>query len=106
MLCLLPRVRVPTQALRKLASHRAHHCATGKLTTISPQGTPIIRQIEVWLGDSGSTYVMFHPEISQAFKTGTILQGGCSLAQDPDLLPLNLYHDTRHFSHGMLCSHL
>jgi hypothetical protein len=43
---------------------------------------------------------MFDPEIGRAFKTGTILQGGYSLAQDQDLYPLNFYHDTRHFSHG------
>lgn len=97
------RTRVlPCTLRRSVFFSRAHHSATGRFITISSQGAPVTRDIEVWLGDPGSAYVMFDPEISRAFKTDeTILQGGCSLAQvDQDLYPLNFYHDTRHFSHS------
>lgn len=99
MLYLLPRARISARAFNKSTFYRAHHSATGRFITISPQGTPVTREIEVWLGDPGNAYVMFDPEISRAFQTGTILQGGSSLAQDQDLYPLNFHHDTRHFSH-------
>ncbi|KAH8589654.1 hypothetical protein B0O99DRAFT_692221 [Bisporella sp. PMI_857] len=95
MLYLPPR----TRAFSKLTCYRAHHCATGRFITLSPQGTPVTREIEVWLGDPGNAYVMFDPEVSRALQTGTILQGSCSLAQDPELYPQKFYHDTRHFSH-------
>ncbi|TVY12689.1 hypothetical protein LARI1_G009024 [Lachnellula arida] len=92
------RARTPARAFNRVTFHRAHHSATGRFTTISPQGTPVTRHVEVWLGDPGDAYVMFDPEISRAFQAGTTLRGG-SLAQDQELSPLNFYHDTRHFSH-------
>jgi len=101
MLYLLPRARFPIRAFNKLAFHRAHHSATGKFITISPHATPVAREIEVWLGDLGNAYVMLGPEISQNFQTATMLQGGCSLAQDQELFPLTFHHGTRHFSHSM-----
>ncbi|OBU00752.1 hypothetical protein VE01_01197 [Pseudogymnoascus verrucosus] len=42
---------------------------------MSPQGTPITRQIDVWLGDRGSAYVYFDPEFSQPFQADRALQG-------------------------------
>ncbi|KFY88427.1 hypothetical protein V498_06794 [Pseudogymnoascus sp. VKM F-4517 (FW-2822)] len=79
---------------------RAHHSATARLTTINPQGSPIIRQIEVWLGDPGSAYVMFDPQFSEPFQVESTLQGGDrSIPQDLELLPLEFHHDTRHFAH-------
>ncbi|OBT79662.1 hypothetical protein VF21_01265 [Pseudogymnoascus sp. 05NY08] len=66
---------------------------------MSPQGTPIARPVEFWLGDPGSAYVMFAPEFSQAFQTDSTLQGDGSTPQDPELLPLEVHHDTRHFAH-------
>ncbi|RDL40378.1 Uncharacterized protein BP5553_00357 [Venustampulla echinocandica] len=99
MLYLLRRARIPIRTFNKLTFHRAHHSTTGMLITISPHGTRVAREIEIWLGDRGNAYVMFDPEISQAFQAGTILQGGCSLVQDQELLPLNFHHHTRHFSH-------
>lgn len=91
---------LPCALRRSVIFSRAHHSATGRFITISSQGTPVTREIELSLGDPGSTYVTFDPEISRAFKAGAILQGGGSLAQDQDLYPLKFYHDTRHFSHG------
>ncbi|PVH74070.1 hypothetical protein DL98DRAFT_430190 [Cadophora sp. DSE1049] len=79
---------------------RAHHSATARFTTISPQGTPVTRDIEVWLGGPAQAYVMFDPEISKAFQTSSVAHGRCSLTQDPELCPLNFHHDTQHFSHG------
>ncbi|OBT64368.1 hypothetical protein VE03_05794 [Pseudogymnoascus sp. 23342-1-I1] len=67
---------------------------------MSPQGTPVSRQIEVWLGDEddeGAAYVMFDPEFSQAFQAERTLQGDGSTPDDPDLLPLEFHHDTQHF---------
>jgi hypothetical protein len=95
------RIRVlPYPLRRSVFFSRAHHSATGRFITIGSQGTPVTREIEIWLGDPGNSYVMFDPEIGRMFMAGTTLQGGCSLAQDPDLYPLTFYHDTRHFSHG------
>lgn len=102
MLQLLSQARTSARALNKLNFCRLHHSATGRFTTISPQGTPVTREIEVWLGDPGDAYVMFDPEISRAFQTGTILRSGGSLAKDQELSPLNFHHKTRHFSHGIL----
>ncbi|TVY54664.1 hypothetical protein LCER1_G003651 [Lachnellula cervina] len=96
---LLPRARISARAFNRITLHRANHSATGRFITISPQGAPVTREIEVWLGDPGEAYIMFDPEISRAFQAGSMLQGGCSLAQDQELYPLNFYHDTRHFSH-------
>jgi hypothetical protein len=101
MLYLLPRARISARAFNKLTFYRAHHNATGRFITISPQGILVNREVEVWLGDPGNAYVMFDPEKSRAFQTGTILQGGCSMAQDQELYPLNFHHDTRHFSHSI-----
>ena len=98
---LFARVRFHPCGLNNLIFSRTHHSATGRFITISSHGTPVTREIEVWLGDPGTAYVMFDPQISLAFQTGTFLQGGCSLAQDQELYPLNFYHDTRHFSHSM-----
>jgi len=98
---LFPRVRIHPHGLNNLIFSRTHHSATRRYITISPEGTPVTREIEVWLGNPGNTYVMFDPEISRAFQKGTFLQGGCSLVQDQELYPLNFYHDTRHFSYSM-----
>jgi hypothetical protein len=94
------QTRVLSCTLTRSVFSRAHHSATARFITLSSKGTPVTREIEVWLGDPGNSYIMFDPEISQGFKTGTILHGGCSLAQDQHLYPLKFYHDTRHFSHG------
>ena len=94
------RTRFPCTLRRFGFFSRAHHSATARFIIISSQGTPVTREIEVWLGDASNSYVMFDPEISRVFKKGTMLQSGCSLAQDQDLYPLIFYHDTRHFSHG------
>ncbi|OBT47224.1 hypothetical protein VE00_03386 [Pseudogymnoascus sp. WSF 3629] len=69
---------------------------------MSPQGTPITRQIEVWLGDPRSAYVYFDPEFSQTFQTESTLQENGSTPQDPELLPLEFHHDTRHFARKSL----
>jgi IS1 family transposase len=68
---------------------------------MSPQGTPITRQIEVWLGDPRSAYVYFDPEFSQTFQTKSTLQENGSTPQDPELLPLEFHNDTRHFARSM-----
>lgn len=101
MLYLLPRERISARSFNKLSFHRTHYSATGRFITISPHGTPVAREIEIWLGDPGNAYVMLDPEISQAFQTETILQGSCSLAQDQQLFLLDFRHDTLHFSHSM-----
>ncbi|KFY73344.1 hypothetical protein V499_06560 [Pseudogymnoascus sp. VKM F-103] len=98
MFRILPQARVSTQLFRKAVNQRPHHTATARLITMSPQGTPITRQIKIWLGDLGSAYVMFDPEFSQAFQTDSTLQGGDSTTQDPELIPLEFHHDTRHFA--------
>jgi hypothetical protein len=103
---IIPQIRISTRAFKKppVTTYRAIHTATAKFITISPQGTPATREVEVYLGDPEEAFVLFDPEISKAFKRGTILQGGCSLAHDQDLYPLNFYHDTRHFSHSKFTS--
>lgn len=68
---------------------------------MGPQGTPITRQIDVWLGDPGSAYVMSDPKFSQAFQAERALQGDRSNPQDPEFLPLEFHHDTRHFAQSM-----
>ncbi|KFZ17884.1 hypothetical protein V501_01503 [Pseudogymnoascus sp. VKM F-4519 (FW-2642)] len=45
---------------------------------------------------------MFDPEISQAFQTDSTLQGDDSTTQDPELIPLEFNHDTRHFARKSL----
>jgi len=90
------------RAFNRSSSYRYLHNATGKFTTISPQGTPTTREIELWVGDPGDSFVMFRPEIGRAFATGIMLQDGCSVAGDPDLYPLIFHHATRHFSHKAL----
>jgi hypothetical protein len=102
----IPQIRFFTRAFKKpsATTYRAIHTATAKLITISPGGTPATREVEVYLGDPEEAFVLFDPEISQAFKRRTILQGGRCLAHDQDLYPLNFYHDTRHFSHSKLTS--
>ncbi|KFZ10323.1 hypothetical protein V502_08196 [Pseudogymnoascus sp. VKM F-4520 (FW-2644)] len=66
---------------------------------MGPQGTPITRQIDVWLGGPGSAYVMFDPKFSQAFQEERTSQGDGFTPQDPELLPLEFHHDTQHFAH-------
>ncbi|KAK0112353.1 hypothetical protein ONS96_014926 [Cadophora gregata f. sp. sojae] len=99
MHCPIRRVRISARASTVPQFRRAHHSATARFTTITPQGTPITRDIEIWLGEPAEAYVMFDPEISKAFQTSAIANGGCSLTQDLELCPLNFHHDTRHFSH-------
>jgi hypothetical protein len=103
---IIPRIRIFTRALKKppVTTYRAMHTASAKFITISPQGTPATREIEVYLGDPGGAYVIFDIEIGQAFKRDSILQGGCSLGHDEELYPLKFHHDTRHFSHGTFTS--
>ncbi|CZT09791.1 uncharacterized protein RAG0_14431 [Rhynchosporium agropyri] len=96
---LIPRTRKFAHAFAVPTFSLSIHSATARFTTISPHGTPVTRDIEVWLGEPAEAYVMFDPEISKAFQTSAIAQGGCSLTQDPELCPLNFHHDTRHFSH-------
>ena len=101
MFRILPQARVFARLLRKAATQRSHHSATARLVTMSPQGTPITRQIEVWLGDPRSAYVYFDPEFSQTFQTKSTLQENGSTPQDPELLPLEFHHDTRHFARSI-----
>ncbi|ELR09402.1 hypothetical protein VC83_03165 [Pseudogymnoascus destructans] len=101
MFRILPQARVFTRSFSKAAIQRSHHSATARLVTMSPQGTPVARPVEVWLGDPGSAYVMFDPEFSQAFQTNKTLQGDGSTLQDPELLPLEFHHDTHHFARSM-----
>ncbi|KAL5350190.1 hypothetical protein ACLOAV_005227 [Pseudogymnoascus australis] len=94
----LGKARSLTQSLSKSTICRSHHSATARLTTINPQGTPITRQIDIWLGDPGSAYVMFDPQFSQAFQAVKTLQGGDrSTPDDAELLPLEFHHESRHF---------
>ena len=97
----IPRTRMVACSFIQSRCNRALHVATGRFTALSAQGAPATREVEVWLGDPGESYVMFDPEISQYFQTGIIQQGGCSLTKDPELYPLIFHHSTRHFSHSM-----
>ena len=97
----ISQARVIARALSRSRSYRYLHSATGKFTTINPKGTPTTREIELWVGDPGDSFVMFRPEIGRAFATGIMMQDGCSVAGDPDLYPLVFHHATRHFSHSM-----
>jgi hypothetical protein len=101
MFRVLPQARVFTRSFGKATIQRSHHTATAQLITMSPQGTPITRQIDVWLGDRGSAYVYFDPEFSQPFQADRALQCDGSTPQDPGLIPLEFHHDTRHFAHSM-----
>ncbi|RDL37113.1 uncharacterized protein BP5553_04546 [Venustampulla echinocandica] len=98
---IIPQIRICTRAVKKppVTTYRAIHTATAKFITISPQGAPATREVEVYLGDPEEAFVLLDPEICQAFKRGTMLQGGCSMAHDQYLYPLKFHHDTRHFSH-------
>jgi hypothetical protein len=94
------QARFIARALSRSSSYRYLHNGTGKFTTISPQGTPTTREIELWVGDPGESYVIFRPEIGRTFATSIMMQDGCFVAADPDLYPLDFHHATRHFSHS------
>ncbi|KAH6706340.1 hypothetical protein BKA61DRAFT_616283, partial [Leptodontidium sp. MPI-SDFR-AT-0119] len=80
---LIPRALISARTFIVPKFSRAHHSATARFTTTSPEGTPVTRDIEVWLGEPAQAYVMFDPEISKTFQTS----GRCSRRLLPNTRP-------------------
>ncbi|KAH9204280.1 hypothetical protein DL95DRAFT_418380 [Leptodontidium sp. 2 PMI_412] len=80
---LIPRALISARTFIVPKFSRAHHSATARFTTTSPEGTLVTRDIEVWLGEPAQAYVMFDPEISKTFQTS----GRCSRRLLPNTRP-------------------
>ena len=62
------------------------------------------RKLDIFIGDPQEAYIIVEREVGFAIKASIIQQTGPSLSPDPEKLPLNYYHKTRHFAHSMYLS--
>lgn len=88
-------VRVPLPPFCCLAiARRQYHDAKAVLISLSPDGGPVSRQIDIKIGDANESYVMVSPEIGATLA-------GSPLSSDMAVeVPLLYFPKSKHFSRG------
>lgn len=85
------RVRIAARAFNYMSLNRGHHSATAKWITLTPEGSEIRREMEVFLGGPSNTYVALDPEISRAYRTAAGMEVEFTEAG------IGFHHPTRQF---------
>lgn len=87
-------IRPPSYA----AATRACHVATGKFSSLEPDGTLVMKDVSIRVGDPGEAYVLIPKEVGYALQASGHLTN--TLSKRSDRFALSYFHDTQHFALG------
>ncbi|KAH7399647.1 hypothetical protein BKA66DRAFT_452276 [Pyrenochaeta sp. MPI-SDFR-AT-0127] len=81
------------------AAARAFHNATAEFTKLGPEGTLVIKEVSIRVGDPGEAYICIPTEVGFALQASSCLAHiPSALPKRLDRLPLSYFHDTQHFA--------
>lgn len=79
---------------------RSCHSAIAKFTTIDSKCLAVSHETGIKIGEPDESYMYVEPEVGNAIKSAIIHPLGSGVTGYDKTLPLQYYHDSRHFAHS------
>ncbi|OAQ98394.1 hypothetical protein LLEC1_04362 [Akanthomyces lecanii] len=84
------------RTVRRLRLSRAFHSAKAALTTLDSKNSPTTRQIDIFIGDAGQSYIIFDKPVEATMAAAVELLAG----SDQEKVPLKFFHGPRYFANS------
>lgn len=99
---LARRLRVAAsnpRIVRRPRFSRALHSAKASLATLDSTGSPTTRQIDIFIGDPGESYIIFERDVGATMATAAALAPQANM--ESATVPLSFFHESRCFANSM-----